>query len=158
MDRITNGEGNNSLRDNWVTPDTIFNKLNNQYSFNFDCCASFKNKKCESFSSDFETVSVIEKTAWMNPPFSKARTMFEHFFKVVNAGVAIYRCDNMETELWQDTILPNVSWVFVFKGRINYIGDKKTGARFPSALIGINVLPPINLEGTVFKNKIRIKT
>ena len=79
----------------------------------------------------------------MNPPFSKAKEMFEHFFKVCEKGVAIYRCDNMETKVWQEIILPNATWIFIPKGRINYQYDPKLrqgkGTRFPSALIGYNV-------------------
>ena len=85
----------------------------------------------------------------MNPPFSKAFKMFEHFFKVVNKGVCIYRCDNMETKVWQDIILPNASWIFIPNKRIKYEGHEGKGSRFPSALIGFNVEPPKNINGVV---------
>jgi hypothetical protein len=100
-----------------------------------------------------------EDICWMNPPFSKAKQMFEHFFKVVNKGVTIYRCDNMETAVWQEVILPNASWIFIPKGRVSYTpfetGDMRKGAgtRFPSALIGYNVPKPTNLEGTLLEVK-----
>ena len=93
--KANDGSGNNSERDLWETKQELWNKLNSQYSFKFDCCVSEKNKKTHFYSDDFinEMGNVIE-TAWMNPPFSKAREMFEHFFKVVHKGVAIYRFDN----------------------------------------------------------------
>jgi hypothetical protein len=84
---------------------------------------------------------------WMNPPFSKAKEMFEHFFKVVSNGVAIYRCDNLETSIWQDIILPNSDWIFFPRGSICYKGMKGSGSRFPSALIGIGVEPPKYVDG-----------
>ena len=83
----------------------------------------------------------------MNPPFSKAKEMFKHFFEVVNHGVAIYRCDNLETSLWQDIILKYATWIFIPKGRISYEGKIGKGFRFPSALIGFNVEPPKDIEG-----------
>lgn len=84
----------------------------------------------------------------MNPPFSKAQEMFEQFFKVVSKGVAIYRCDNMETKVWQEVILKNAGWIFIPNTRIRYTGMEGNGSRFPSALIGLNVEPPKDIEGT----------
>ncbi len=85
----------------------------------------------------------------MNPPFSIAWKMFEHFFKVMNKGVAIYCCDNFETGLWQKIIFPNATWIFIPNKRVSYEGLDGDGARFPSALIGFNVEPPKGLEGTI---------
>ncbi len=144
-----NGKGNNPLRDGWQTPKRLFEDLNKQYKFKFDCCATDKNKKCKHFSDDFEYMGIIQMISWMNPPFSIAWRMFEHFFKVVNKGVAIYRCDNFETRLWQGVIFPNCSWVFIPDKRISYEGIDGDGARFPSALIGYHVDPPKELEGTL---------
>jgi hypothetical protein len=75
--------------------------------------------------------------------------MFEYFFKVVKKGVAIYRCDNLETGLWQKIIFPNADWIFFPKGRVNYEGLDGSGSRFPSALIGIGLGYPKNIDGFV---------
>ena len=149
MNESTNGKGNTTERDNWRTPDELFNKLNEQYGFRFDCCALPHNAKCQDFSSNFEAVESINGTAWMNPPFSTelVRKMFEHFFKVVSRGVAIYRGDNIETGVWQDVILEHADWVFVPKGRVKYYGHDGGGARFPSVLIGVGVPAPVGIEG-----------
>ena len=153
--KANNGTGNNELRDSWQTPQWLFDELHEQYEFDFDCCAERGNKKTSYFASGFETVSTSDLSihkCWMNPPFSKSREMFEHFFKVVSKGVAIYRCDNMETKLWQEVILPNASWVFIPSKRIAYEGMEGKGSRFPSALIGFNVpCPKIKLGGVTLK-------
>lgn len=152
MTKANNGTGNNPLRDGWQTPQQLFNDLNKQYLFNFDCCADISTTKCIHFSSNFENVSIIYDTiAWMNPPFSIAWKMFVHFFKVVPKGVAIYRCDNFETALWQKIIFPLCSWVFIPKTRIAYEGLDGVSPRFPSALIGLGVDPPRGLSGTILK-------
>lgn len=149
------GKGNNEERDSWETESDFWNILNKQYNFEFDCCASRENRKTEMFSSNFESLTSIDVTAWMNPPFSKSKDMFLHFFKVVKMGVAIYRFDNAETSIWQDIIFPNCSWVFVPKGRISYTpftfrrSNGKGGTRFPSVLIGLGVEPPKNMKGIV---------
>ena len=154
-----NGTGNNESRDLWQTKQELFDMLDSQYNFTFDCCASKENKKCSKFSDDFLSInsdSLKEEVCWMNPPFSKALEMFKHFFKVVEKGVAIYRCDNFETKIWQEVIFPNASWIFIPKGRVSYTpydinmrGGK--GTRFPSALIGFNVPEIKSFEGVTLK-------
>jgi len=147
------GTGNTIERDEWQTPQKLWNELNKQYHFTFDCCAGHDNHKTVKYSVyDFLDIKQLEhKSVWMNPPFSKAKEMFDHFFRIVNSGVCIYRCDNMETKVWQDIILPNASWIAIPKGRISYEGFESKGSRFPSALIGFNVDIPI-LEGfTILK-------
>jgi len=149
------GSGNNEKRDSWETEQAFWDVLNNQYTFDYDCCASELNKKTTLFSSDFESVSNVEGIAWMNPPFSKAKEMFNHFFKVIKKGVAIYRFDNAETSIWQNVIFPNASWVFVPKGRISYTpfsfrrSNDNKGTRFPSVLVGVGVDVPKGFEGRI---------
>lgn len=151
-----NGKGDVLERDKWKTPKRLWDMLNKQYGFVFDCCASKSNSKTELFSSDFKRVKkgdINNMPCWMNPPFSKAYEMFKHFFEVVEGGVAIYRCDNIETRIWQDVIFPNATWIFVFDKRVCYEGLNGKGSRFPSALIGFNVEPPNNIKGTLIKVK-----
>lgn len=151
MTKETNGKGNNILRDEWETPQLLFDILNKQYHFEFDCCATSNNKKCSLFTTSFENYPEIIYTAWMNPPFSKAYKMFEHFVKVIHKGVGIYRCDNFETGIWQRIIIPNTDWIFIPDKRINYEGLDGNAARFPSALIGIGLEPPNSLEGRTLR-------
>ncbi|KKN56663.1 hypothetical protein LCGC14_0569800 [marine sediment metagenome] len=150
MNKSTNGKGNIPSRDEWQTSTGLFEVLNKEYNFTLDCCANSENKKTWQYSNNF--ISVIDtknSMCWMNPPFSKAYEMFEHFFRVVHKGVAIYRCDNLETKIWQKLILLKASWIFIPLGRVHYEGMEGKGSRFPSALIGFNVDPPKELEGTL---------
>ena len=115
------GKGNVPERDLWETQQELWDNLDRQYRFIFDCCASEENSKTDLHSSDFKNVKeddINNMCCWMNPPFSKAWKMFEHFFKVVEGGVAIYRCDNFETGIWQKVIFPKISWVFIPNKRI----------------------------------------
>ena len=150
-----NGKGNTIERDEWQTPKWLFEKLDKQYNFTFDCCATEDNTKCKKWTDSFEFYwSVLPSDiCWMNPPFSKANEMFNVFFERVTKGVYIYRCDNMETKIWQDIILKHATWVFIPKGRISYEGMEGKGSRFPSALIGFNVKPPENINGRLLKIK-----
>jgi hypothetical protein len=152
--KANNGSGNNPRRDEWETPKDLLIKLDKQYDFTFDCCANSKNRKAFNHSNNFENVAYTKDyVCWMNPPFSKAKDMFKHFFKVVNFGVAIYRCDNLETKIWQDIIFANADWIFIPKGRVVYEGMNGKGSRFPSALIGVGVDPPKYVDGICLKLK-----
>ena len=140
------GKGNIVERDDWQTPQWLFDLLDQDYHFEVDCCATIDNTKCNAYPQDFlKVINKDDAICWMNPPFSKAIEMFEHFFKVIKNGVCIYRCDNMETKVWQDIILKNADWVVIPKGRINYEGKAGKGSRFPSALIGVG-LPPFEMK------------
>jgi len=73
-------------RDTWRTPKDLFQELNKQYEFNFDCCASIDNTKTYYYASQFEGVKkedISFRTCWMNPPFSKAKAMAEQWGKDV---------------------------------------------------------------------------
>jgi len=148
------GKGNIPEKDEWETLKWLFEVLDKQYKFNFDCCANEHNAKTEDYCDSFLDVPtdiINNKVCWMNPPFSKATEMFKHFFKVIERGVAIYRCDNMETRIWQQIIFPNTSWIFIPNKRIAYEGMEGNTSRFPSALIGLNVEPPRELKGVILK-------
>ena len=151
-----NGAGNVIERDDWQTPQWLFDILDKQYKFSFDCCATKENSKCIRFTNNFNgNKGVIHgSTVWMNPPFSIAEKMFKNFFFTIDHGIAIYRCDNLETALWQNIIFKNATWILIPKGRISYEGKAGKGSRFPSALIGFNVEPPKSIEGvTLFVKK-----
>lgn len=148
--KANNGTGNIVDRDEWETPDWLFKKLNKQYNFRIDCCALQQNTKCSIYYKNFENMYAVKNLIyWMNPPFSKATQMFYHFFKVVKKGVAIYRCDNMETYIYQNIIFLLADWIFIIKGRVNYEGMKGSSCRFPSALIGVGLPSPIYIKGVV---------
>lgn len=144
------GKGNVPDRDDWETPQWLYDILHTQYQFNTDCCSSMENKKCVYYHEDFLNTYTPLGRCWMNPPFSKASDMIKHFFKVVRRGVVIYRCDNMETKIWQ-FILNNADWVHIFDKRINYEGKAGNGAVFGSALFGIGLPMPEGLGGVTIK-------
>ena len=151
MNKGNDGKGHNENRDDWETPKRIIDLLKKQYNFEFDCCALEHNTITKNFSSDFEKIEALNCICWMNPPFSIAYRMFDHFFKVVEKGVSIYRCDNMETKVWQDIILKNCDWVLIPKVAYQYNTELREGkgCRFPSAIIGVGVEPPVFYEGTI---------
>jgi len=150
--KANNGKGNTPLRDLWQTPQWLFDSLDDLYSFDIDVCATKDNSKCDKYLKNFFLErNLNDFVCWMNPPFSKSKEMFHHFFRWVKKGVAIYRCDNLETQVWQDIIFPKASWIFIPDKRIVYEGMDGKGSRFPSTLIGFNVPKPTGLKGVILE-------
>lgn len=61
----------NSENQSYETPDELFDKVNQEFKFTRDVCASLSNRKCEQFWS--EENSCLDKEwdgiNWMNPPY-----------------------------------------------------------------------------------------
>lgn len=159
---ISKRKSGEAPRDNWRTPQALWDKLNDQYHFVFDCCADETNAKTGWWTGDFARSIDSEDLArigtyggvlWMNPPFSKAKDLIPILIGTELQAVVIYRCDTMETALWQ-TMLARADWVFIPKGRVRYEGQEGVSPMFPSALVGFGgVEPPNNIEGRVLMCK-----
>lgn len=138
-------------RDDWRTPSELWGLLDQRFNFTFDCCAQPHNAKCERFTNDFlHEILPREAVCWMNPPFSQAKLMIDRWLDLGLTGVIIYRCDNLETEIWQ-RMLKRCDWVFFPKKRIQYEGHEGKGAMFASALIGFGVEPYSPIAGRFLK-------
>lgn len=146
--RNNNTSEQRKAKDDWRTPVWLWNILNNQYNFEVDCAASAENALCPLWIGIDTTMFPYAEggTVWCNPPFSNPQMLANYWAKRLKK-VGIYRCDNLETKVWQTIILPNVDWVFFPSGRINYEGHDGKGAMFPSCLMGSGVPPPTGIEG-----------
>lgn len=66
------------VNDEWQTPLDLFNKLEEEFSFDLDVCANNKNTKCysylnkeiDSLSEDWSKPMNFSFIYWMNPPYS----------------------------------------------------------------------------------------
>lgn len=121
----------------WETPQDFFDKLNEEFHFTIDVCATKETAKCDkfytkeddAFSKDWKGV------CWMNPPYGneiydwmeKAYHSFLHGATVVCLVPA-----RTDTKWWHDFCM----WgeVRFVKGRLKF-GNQKNSAPFPSAVI-----------------------
>jgi phage N-6-adenine-methyltransferase len=57
----------------WGTPQEFFNKVDQEFGFTLDVCASWWNAKCERFFSieDDGLSQEWSGVVWMNPPYGK---------------------------------------------------------------------------------------
>lgn len=63
-----------SNKDDWETPQDLFDKLNAFYGFTLDACASPENAKCKKYYTK-EQNSLVQDwnndTIWCNPPYGR---------------------------------------------------------------------------------------
>ena len=68
-----------STNQEWETPDDLFAKINDEFHFTRDVCATAENTKCASYWTAEN--SCLDKTwdgvNWMNPPYRDMRKFIE---------------------------------------------------------------------------------
>lgn len=83
----------------WETPQDLFNRLDQEFHFNLDPCASKENAKCGQYF-DEAIDGLCQKwsgNVFMNPPFRQVAKWVEKAFKEVVSGrcnVAVYLVPN----------------------------------------------------------------
>jgi phage N-6-adenine-methyltransferase len=127
-----------SKTDLWSTPQDFFAKLDAEFHFTLDVCATADNAKCKRFFSpeDDGLHSSWYGTCWMNPPYGRA--IGEWMQKAYDSS-RYWKCTvvclvpaRTDTAWWHD---------FAMKGEIRFIrgrlkfGGSKNGAPFPSAVV-----------------------
>lgn len=60
-----------SAKQDWTTPDEMFDRLNIEFDFEIDLAASESNSKCKVFFDESNDAMDQEwdKTGWLNPPY-----------------------------------------------------------------------------------------
>ena len=63
-----------SLSDDWETPVDLFDRLDEEFDFDLDVCATDSNHKCARYYTEADNglEQPWEGTVWMNPPYGRA--------------------------------------------------------------------------------------
>ena len=97
----------------WETPNKLFRKLDNEFSFDVDVCADNQNKKCDKYF-DVNDDGLSQKwsgVCWMNPPYGREiRHWVEKAYQetVVNGNTEKVVClvpVRSDTKWWHDFIM-----------------------------------------------------
>lgn len=115
--------------DNWATPSYIYDKLNEEFNFDFDPCPL---EYGEITPEKDGLLKEWGKVNFVNPPYSKnLKPKFIHkAIEEKNKGkiVVMLLPVSTSTKLFHDIILPNISQpIRFFKGRIKFIGHNSKG-------------------------------
>ena len=126
-----------SQTDNWETPQALFDKLNDEFHFGLDVCASLDNAKCKKFYTKEQDGLNQEWTGvcWMNPPYGKeiGKWLKKAYESSINGATVVCLIPaRTDTAWWHN---------YVMKGKIRFIrgrlkfGNSKNSAPFPSAIV-----------------------
>jgi len=146
-----------SGKDDWETPQTLFDELNDEFHFGMDVAAMRHNRKCEGYlGPDHNRVCFRDalrvhweiaenKTCWMNPPYSRglqkkfiAKAAEEQAKGVTTVALLPSRTDTTAFHSYiydLKTWLPREGVELRFlKGRLKFVGAQH-GAPFPSVVV-----------------------
>jgi len=125
-----------SERTTWETPPDVFDKLDAEFGFTLDVCATADNAKCKRyFTPDDDGLSQDwgRETCWMNPPYGREIGEWIRKAYESNALVVALLPARTDTKWFHNYIYEKASIRFI-KGRIRFVGAT-SGAPFPSMVV-----------------------
>ena len=123
-----------SKTDDWATPTEFFKKIDSEFHFTLDVCASKENAKCAKFfCKDDDDLSQDwgENFCWMNPPYG--REIGKWIEKAAGFNVVALLPARTDTKWFHKYIYGKAEIRFV-SGRLKF-GDSKNSAPFPSMVV-----------------------
>lgn len=124
--------------DEWETPRDVFNKLDAEFHFDLDPCATLENKKCDTwYSKDDDGLSKSwgGRRVFCNPPYSEISKWVEKAFyegRKDNTTVVLLIPARTDTKYFHNFIYGRAEIRF-WEGRIKFGG--KCSAPFPSLVV-----------------------
>lgn len=124
----------------WETPKELFEKLDSEFHFSLDVCATAQNTKCTKFfnkKTDGLKQDWNKNTCFMNPPYGRIIKEWikkAHEESLKGTIVVCLLPARTDTSWWHEYIIPFAKEIRFIKGRIKF-SNNKCGAPFPSAII-----------------------
>ena len=129
-----------SKTDMWSTPQEFYDKLNDEFNFTLDPCATENNAKCDNFftvDDDGLKQDWSGNIVFCNPPYGRAikdwvKKSYEESLKT-NTTVVMLIPSRTDTIYFHEFIYGKAEIRFI-KGRLKF-GDAKNSAPFPSIVV-----------------------
>ena len=127
-----------SKSDEWSTPQTLFDTLNEEFHFTLDPCATDENAKCKMYYTISE--NGLEKSwnghcVFCNPPYSQIQKWVKKSAEEARKGATVVMLIPSRTDTrWFHDYIYNKAEIRFIKGRVRF-GESKTGAPFPSMIV-----------------------
>lgn len=139
-----------SDRDDWGTPQALYDMLDAEFGFTRDVCASRANAKHPQYWTveDNALARTWEGTLWMNPPYG--RTIGDWIDKAAEAargGATVVALLPARSDTrWWGTVMREASELRFIRGRLKFDGWP-TAAPFPSviAIFGTPRVPVVRM-------------
>lgn len=129
-----------SKTDLWSTPQDLFDKLNDEFNFTLDVCATAENAKCINYFTKEDNAlkqewAITHTRIYMNPPYG--RGIFEWVKKAYDTSltgptVVCLLPARTDTAWWHDYCMKGE--IRFIRGRLKF-GGHKNSAPFPSAIV-----------------------
>jgi site-specific DNA-methyltransferase (adenine-specific) len=127
----------------WTTPPTLFNRLNNIYSFTHDLACTPTNQLCPIgiyYDSLVVPWHTLPGWLWCNPPYGRTLGIWvkkAHDESLLGAKIVMLIPARTDTSYWHDYIFDKANIEFI-RGRLKFSGQGS--APFPSALIRYGII------------------
>lgn len=124
--------------DEWETPQDLFDRLDEEFDFEIDACATAENAKCVVYY-DREQDGLSKNwggcRVWCNPPYSQVTSWVRKaFLESREYGTVIVMLLPARTDTkWYQNYVLNRAEVRFLKGRVKFGGQ--TNAPFPSVIV-----------------------
>lgn len=126
-----------STTNEWATPQTLFDELDREFSFNLDPCSTHENAKCKKHFTiaDDGLSQDWTGTVFMNPPYGReigkwVKKAYEEAQK--GATVVCLIPARTDTAYWHDYVMRGE--IRFIRGRLRF-GSSNNSAPFPSAIV-----------------------
>jgi len=128
-----------SGRDDWETPQNLFDSLNSEFGFTLDPCATANTAKCRKYftpSEDGLRQDWTGEIVFCNPPYNRkqdawVRKCYEHG---ANGGIAVMLLPaRTDTARFHDLIFGKAEIRFL-RGRLKF-AKARNNAPFPSMIV-----------------------
>lgn len=128
-----------SQSDMWETPQDLFDKLNEEFHFNLDVCATADNAKCAAFYGP-EQDGLIQPwygNCWCNPPYGRqvgkwVKKAYDTAY--VDGNLVVMLLPARTDTSWFHEYIYDKAEIRFLKGRLKF-GGSKNSAPFPSMIV-----------------------
>jgi phage N-6-adenine-methyltransferase len=127
-----------SEKHDWETPPGLFNRLNKEFGFDLDVCATADNAKLDNYLSpqDDALSQDWHGTCWLNPPYGREISVWMHhaMSQAMQGNCTVVCLVPARTDarwFWDTARHGEIRFL---KGRLKFVGAEHS-APFPSCLV-----------------------
>ncbi|EGO2800512.1 DNA N-6-adenine-methyltransferase [Enterococcus faecalis] len=132
-----------SEKDDWETPQKLFDELNEKYQFDIDVAASARNAKLPKYftKEDNALIQEWDGNVFCNPPYGRELRKwlekgYQEYLRVPERTIVFLIPARTDTSYWHDFIFGK-AYIQFLRGRVKFEIDGEGGnsAPFPSAVV-----------------------